>query len=164
MYQSYPGPGSAQEPEHTQPPNSVRNAVKLMYAGAAVEVLGVVVTLLTTSRLKSAILKAHPTYTASQLHNAEVAQATSLAVGAVIAIGLWLWMAWANGQGRNWARIVSAVLFGINTLDLLISFALVRAAANLIVGIVIWLIGLVAIILIFNKESAPYYGKQTSAE
>ena len=31
---------------------------------------------------------------------------------------LWLWMARANGQGRNWARIMSTVLFGLATLDL----------------------------------------------
>ena len=33
-------------------------------------------------------------------------------------IALWLWMARANGQGRNWARILSTVLFGLGTLEL----------------------------------------------
>jgi hypothetical protein len=163
MYQSYPAPGPAQEPPRIQPPHSVRNAVRLMYTGAALEVLALIVTLLTISSLKTAILKANPGYTAAQLHTAEVGRTVSLAIGAVIAIGLWLWMAWANGHGRNWARIVSAVFFGINTLDLVISIVLVHAAATMIVGIVIWLVGLAVVVLIFSKESSPFYRQQIMA-
>jgi hypothetical protein len=165
MYESYPvpGPEPEPEPERIQPPNSVRNAVKLMYAGAALEVVALIVALLTRSSFKSAILKAHPGYTAAQLNTAENGRVVSLAIGAVITIGLWLWMAWANGRGRNWARIVSAVLFGINTLDLIVSIAVVRAAATDIVGVVIWLVGLAAIVLLFRKESGPYFRPQASA-
>jgi hypothetical protein len=57
------------------------------------------------------------------------ASAAPLVAGALITIGLWLWMGWANGRGRSWARIVAAVLFGINTLDLLISLFALRAPA-----------------------------------
>jgi hypothetical protein len=121
-----------------------------------------IVALLTIGSLKSAIFRAHPGCTAAQLHTAEVNRTVPLAVGAVITIGLWLWMAWANGQGRSWARIVSAVFFGINTLDLVISFVLVHAVATMIVGVVIWLVGLAAIVLLFSKESGPYYRQQTS--
>jgi hypothetical protein len=32
---------------------------------------------------------------------------------------VWLWMARANGQGRNWARTLSTVLFGLATLELI---------------------------------------------
>jgi hypothetical protein len=71
-------------------------------------------------------------------------------------------MASANGHGRSWARIVSAVFFGINTLDLIISFILVRAAATTIVSVVIWLVGLTAIVLLFGRDSGPYYSQQTS--
>jgi hypothetical protein len=138
----------------------VRNAVKLMYAGAAIEVLAVIIALATAGSLKSAIFKAHPSYTLAQLHTAEVTRTASLVVGALITIALWLWMAWANGHGRNWARVVSAVFFGINTLDLLISFVLVHAIGSELVGVVIWLVGLGAIVLIFNKESAPFYHQQ----
>ena len=63
MYEPNPVPGP--EPERLQPPNSVRNAVKLMYAGAVLEVIALVVSLLTRSSFKSAILKAHPGYRAS---------------------------------------------------------------------------------------------------
>jgi hypothetical protein len=162
MYQSYPATGPAQQPARTQQPPSLRNAVRLMYLGAALEVIELIVALLTVSSLKAAILRADPSYTAAQLHNAEVASTVALVVGAVITIGLWLWMAWANGRGRRWARIVSAVFFGINTLDLAVSFARVHATATLILGILIWLAGLAAIVLLFRKESSSFYQQNTS--
>jgi hypothetical protein len=160
MYQPYPTPGPAQEPEQIRPPRSVLNAVKLMYAGAALEVIAVIIAVVTIGSLKSAILARHPAYTAAQLHSAEVARTVPLVIGGLIAIGLWLWMAWANGKGRSWARIVSAVFFGINTLDLLISLLQVHAVATLIIGVVIWLVGLGAIVLIFSKESGAFYNRQ----
>jgi uncharacterized RDD family membrane protein YckC len=160
MYQPYPTPGPAQEPEQIRPPRSVLKAVKLMYAGAALEVIAVIIAVVTIGSLKSAILARHPAYTAAQLHSAEVARTVPLVIGGLIAIGLWLWMAWANGKGRSWARIVSAVFFGINTLDLLISLLQVHAVATLIIGVVIWLVGLGAIVLIFSKESGAFYNRQ----
>jgi hypothetical protein len=162
MFEPYPTSGSAQEPGQVQAPRSVRNAVKLMYAGAALEVLGVIIAAVTIGSLKSAILARHPAYTAARLHGAEVARTVPLVIGGLIAIGLWLWMAWANGRGLSWARVVSAVFFGINTLDLLISLFVAHAVATLIIGVAIWLVGLGAIVLIFRKESGPFYNRQSA--
>ena len=163
MYESYPVTGPEPGPQRHQPPNSVRNAVRLMYVGAALEVIALIVALLTRDSFKSAILKAHPGYTPAHVHVVENDRAASLAIGAVITIGLWLWMAWANGRGHNWARIVSAVFFGINTVDLIISFAVVRAVPTSIADVVIWLVGLAAIVLLFRKESGPYFRPPVSA-
>jgi hypothetical protein len=160
MYQPYPTSGPVEEPQRIPPPRPVLTAVRLMYAGAVIEVVGVIIALVSRGSLKSSILSRHPAYTAAQLHTAESARTIPLIVGAVIAVGLWIWMAWANGRGRSWARIVSAVFFGISTLDLIVAAVLVRGAvASTIVGVVIWLIGLAVIILIFNKESRPFYSQ-----
>ncbi len=158
MYESYPS-SSPELPEQGRPeaPNSVRNAVRLMYAGAALSAIVVIVTLVSIGSLKANILAHYPHYTATQRHTAEVAAVVTSIIGGLIAIGLWLWMAWANGRGRNWARIVAAVFFGINTLDLLASFARVHAVGSLIVSVLVWLVGLGAIVFLFNKESAPYF-------
>jgi hypothetical protein len=163
MYEPYPssgGSGAELAPEPAQQPRSVRTAVRLMCLAAVVEVVALIVALLTRGSLKAAILRKHPHYTAAQLHTAETAQTTILIVGALIAVVLWLWMAWANNRGRNWARILSAVLFGIDTLDLLVSFATARGVGDLIVGLVLWLIGLAVIVLLFRKESAPFFARR----
>ena len=67
-------------------------------------------------------------------------------------------MAWANGRGLAWARIVSAVFFGIATADLAV--ALAREQRHGQPGPsawVAWAAGFGAIVLIFSKESRPFY-------
>ena len=158
MYQPYPEstgepPGSQRPPI----PNSVQTAVKLMYAGAALSLIELIVGLITIGSVRSAIRKAFPHYTASQLHSAEV---TSVVVGVVvglISIGLWVWMARANGAGHNYARITGTVFFGLNTLFLLLSLARPHASVGLIFNILVWLVGLGAVIMLWRKESAPYF-------
>jgi hypothetical protein len=165
MYEPYPSSGSlgasgaGLTPEPVQQPRSVRTAVRLMYLAAGLEAVAFVVALLTRGSLRAAILRRHPHYTATQLHHAENAQTVILVVGALIAVALWLWMAWANGRGHNWARVVAAVLFGISTLSLLVSFAAERGVGDRIIGIVLWLIGLAVIVLLFRKESAPFFAR-----
>ena len=160
MYQQYPVADAPQEPQRAQQPPSVRNAVRLMYAGAALEVIAAIVAVLTSGSLKSAILKNHPNYTAAQLHTAEVDRATIVIIGTLIGIGLWIWMAQANGRGLSWARVLSAVFFGISTLSLLLSLVAARTVGTLIIGVIIWLVGLAAIILLFSKESAPFFSQR----
>jgi len=161
-YQSYPATGPEPQVARIQQPPSLRTAVRLMYAGAALEVISLIVAVLTISSLKSAIMKADPNFTATQLHNTEVAGTAAVVVGAVITIGLWLWMAWANGRGRSWARVVATVFFAINTLDLIASFVRVHATATVIVAILIWLVGLAAIVFLFRRDSSAFYQQQKS--
>jgi hypothetical protein len=133
-----------------------------MYAGATLNAIAIIIALVTIGSLRSATAAKYPNYTAAQLHTAEVASVVLAIVAGLITIGLWLWMAWANGRGRRWARIVSAVFFGINTLDLLASFFQVHAAISLVFSVLVWLAGLGAIILIFSRESGPFYQRQSA--
>jgi hypothetical protein len=162
MYQPYPVADAPQEPQRAQQPPSVRNAVRLMYTGAALEVVAVIAAVLTRGSLRSTILKRHPFYTLAQVHTAEAARIAPLVVGALIAIGLWIWMAQANGRGLSWARTLSAVFFGISTLSLILSTLIAHAVGTLIIGVIIWLVGLAAIVLLYSKESAPFFSGRAS--
>ena len=157
MYQSYPTSGQPQQPQFQQPPSSVVNAVRLMYAGAALSGLEIVLSLVTISSLKAAIRANDPSLTATQLNTAEGIAVGFAVVLGLIGVGLWLWMAWANRKGRNWARIVASVFFGLNTLFAFLSLARPHASLGLIFTILVWLVGLGAIVLIWNKQSAPFY-------
>jgi hypothetical protein len=165
MYQPYPsGSQMPGQPQRPVAPAPVLMAVKLMYVGAGLSALVIVYALVTIGSLKSAILKAHPLYTTSQLNTAQTSAVVVAAVGGLITIGLWIWMARANGAGHKWARIVATVLFAINTLDLLITtvhskaVTVVEAHAGiqLTFGAVIWLAGLGAFILLWRGESSQY--------
>jgi hypothetical protein len=160
MYQSYPTSGQPPEPPRMQQPQTIQNAVKLMYAGAALSAVGLILNLVTIGSLKSAIRSADPNFTTSQVNSAETVAIAGAIVGGLIAIGLWLWMASANGKGKSWARIVATVLFAINTLDLVASVARPHAVLALIFSVLIWLVGLGATVLIWNRESSSFYNQQ----
>jgi hypothetical protein len=160
-YPSAPPPPPYQPGSAPVQPRSVKTAVRLMYAGAALDAIGVVLGLVTIGSLKKDIIKhSSKQLTATQIHGLEVFSIVGTVVIGAIAIGLWLWMAWANGKGRSWARVVSAVLFGIDTLSLLLSFTRANVAGALILGVLVWLAGLGAIFLIFSKESTPFFKQQ----
>ena len=160
MYQPYPG--ESRTPESTRPPipQSVTRAVQLMYAGAAASLIGIIIGLTTLSSTKSEIIKRYPNYTTTQVNNAEhVAIGAAIVVG-LIAVGLWLWMAQSNKAGKSWARIVSTVLFGLETLSVLAGAAsagVASGSAARFYGIVVWLIGLAAIILLYQRQSSEYF-------
>jgi len=158
MYQQYPASAPvSQEPARFGPPRSVFRAIQFMYAGAVAEVVALIVDLIFAGSLRSDIKKQNPHYTSLQLSHAEDARIAFLVIVTLVAAGLWLWMARANGKGRSWARTVSSVLFGVGLLDLVVQIATVDTPATLTFDWVIALIGLVAIVLLFRKESGPFY-------
>jgi hypothetical protein len=138
-----------------RPPRTVRNAVRLMYAGAALELAAFVALVVTAGSVKSAVLHSHPALWPTALVHLTIDE-----VAAPIAIGLWLWLAWANSRGYDWARLVFTAFFALTTLSLvggLAGHAAVYARADLIAGTALWLVALAAAVLIFSKKSAPYY-------
>ncbi len=154
----YPGRGRQVERPAGEPaPPAIATAVKLMQAGAALSVIGLVIGLATSGGLKSAIRKANPKLTAVQVsHGATFIVVTALITG-LIGAGLWLWMARANGRGKRWARILATVFFVISTLNTVTSFAQPAAVLNKILGVAVWLVGLGAIILLWRPEASAYY-------
>ena len=164
MYQPYPSAGQGPEPVRQGPPPSVVMAVRMMYAGAVVSAVSLIVGLATVGSLRSALHKSDPTLTSAQLHNLQtVVVAGSVAVG-LISIGLWVWMALMNKAGKSWARIVATVLFGLDTLFLLLGVVRAGAAASSLVSILIWLIGLGAVILLWRKDSGEYIAAQSAPQ
>jgi hypothetical protein len=167
-YQPYPtaGGGANQMAERPAQPQSIRTAVWLMWGGAALGVLGLIFTLAFLGRLKRAIYKAEvkanatrasngkAVLTAAQMHTAQNFVVTLVVVVLVIGVLLWVWMAMVNGRGRGWARIVASILFGLNTIYLI--FAASRATTTAIFVALSWLIGLVALIMLWRKESSDY--------
>ena len=66
-------------------------------------------------------------------------------------------MAMANKRGANWARIVATVFFAVDTLSLLAGFARPGALLSRLVGLLVWLIGLGAILLLWRRQSSEYF-------
>jgi hypothetical protein len=157
MYQPYPT--SAQMPDLQRPPApaSVRNAVRIMYVGAVASLVNAGVEVATRSTTKANLL--------ARFHNLAVnhpgALTRPLTFGAlasgVIGAILWVVLAQACKGGRNWARITGTVLFGISTIDLIGDVAFPFAVGVKIVVLVIWLLGLAAVVSLWQRSSGPYF-------
>jgi hypothetical protein len=157
MYQPYPSGGKPVEPDRPPAPPPVQNAVKLMYAGAAVSTVSLVISLADIGGTKAAIKKARPSLTPAQVSQVNTFVITLAIVSGVVGIALWLWMAKMNGEGRNWARVLSTVLFGLATLDLFGVLSQPATLVGLVFPVLTWLIGLGAVILLWRRESSAFF-------
>jgi hypothetical protein len=143
-------------------PRTVRAAVKLMLAGAAAELAALVTVLVTSGAVRAAVAARYP----AAEDSVTVHQVTML-VGAPVAIGMWLWLAWANGRGEDWARMVSGACFGLLTLAVLAQLsqhAATYAPAGMIAAAIVWAIGLVSVVLIFTPAAGRYYRPQPAQQ
>jgi hypothetical protein len=147
-------------------PPTARAAVRLMCAGAVLE-LGVLATVIVTEgNVRSAILARYPGLTAAQWHAVVLAHILPDEIFAPVAIGLWLWLAWAHSKGYYWARVVFSVIFGLSTLSLLAALsedAAIYAPADLVAGATKWIVQAAVVLLIFSKSSAPFYQPNPNA-
>jgi len=73
-------------------------------------------------------------------------------------------MAMMNKAGKSWARIAATVLFGLDTLLLLLGVARAGAAAGTLVSILTWLIGLGAVIYLWRKDASAYFNPQADQQ
>ena len=168
-YQPYPTGGGANQMgvgERPPQPKTLRNAVRLMLAGAALALIGVIITLVFSGKIKTSATnlaisanrtaaREHKTQlTAAQIHSLANAFVDFYVIALVISLLLWVLMAWANNRGSNWARIVGTILFGLNTL--LLIFDVGRVSIVLIFIALGWLIGLGAIVLLWNRQTTQY--------
>ena len=157
MVQPYPSSAKPVEPERPPAPPSVLNAVKLMYAGAAVSTVSLVISLVDISGTKTAIRKARPSLTAAQVNQLNTFIIALAVISGVLGVALWLWMSRANSQGRGWARILSTVLFGLATLDLFGVVSQPKTVLGLVFPLLTWLIGAGAVFFLWRPESSAFF-------
>lgn len=158
MYQQFPGGVQAPESSSANAPQSVLRAVRVMYVGLAASLLGIVVDMTTLSSTRTEILSRNPTFTTAQVNTAEHLEIGIFIASGLIGAALWLWMAQKCRAGRGWARVVSTVFFGIETLSLVIGTAAAQGGGlTRIYGLVVWVIGLIAVVLLWRRSSSDYF-------
>jgi len=167
MYQPYPSSGQPAGPLRPPAPAPVLTAVKLMYAGAAVStvelIIGLALIIVDTKAAARGRFLGH-SLIAPQLRPLII---TVWIVFSLVVIALWLWMARANGQGRNWARILSTVLFGLATLQLRGDFTQPVSHAGFgvtvlyyggtVLLVAAWLVGAAAVWLLWRPASSGFF-------
>jgi hypothetical protein len=146
------------------PPQSMVNAVKLMYVGAALAAASLVTTSATTPALKAAIRQQHPFLTQGALGAVITGTLTATIAGALISIVVWLAMARRTRRGRPGVRIMSMIFFGIDCLTVArtSSHGLVTGP-TWIIGVAEWGIGLAVIVFLWSRRSSAYFEQQRRA-
>jgi hypothetical protein len=136
-------------------------AVRLMYLGAVVELAAAITIVATIGDVRANVVARNPGLTDVEWHAVVAGQLRPQAVAAGIAVGFWLWMAWALGRGHRWARIAFVIFFGLNTFSLLDGLgrgSAVYARADLAVGLGLWIVELAAVALTFGHEDRGLSG------
>jgi hypothetical protein len=136
------------------PPSTptVRAAVRLMYAGVAVTTVSLIAAIISVALVGRGAASLR---VLGRSQPVLVAITVGIVIGLVL-IALWLWMAWANGQGRNWARILSTAVVGLAPLQLFGAHGIVQ----LIFAVLTWLIGAAAVWLLWRPASNAFFKSQ----
>lgn len=139
-------------------PNSILQAVRLMYLGAVISAIGIVIGFTQTDAVREAIEDGSP-----ELTDSEVDTFVNVAVGfavvvSLIGVGLWIWMAIMNGKGQSWARVVATVFGALNVGSTLIGLAQGgTTTVSLIANLVSVALAAVILFLLYRPESSRYY-------
>ncbi|MEV6224631.1 hypothetical protein AB0M13_23540 [Nocardia fluminea] len=143
-------------------PQSVQIAFYVMLAGAVVTLLGMAYSLTMLDETRSNALDASGgVLRGNELDLLVYASIGGALLSAVVTAGLWVWMAFVCRAGKNWGRITGTVFFGINALSYaagtVMAFVTSTAGITLVFSTVTLLIGLAAVILLWNRTSSPFF-------
>lgn len=150
-------------------PAPVLTAVRLMYAGAAVSAVCLIIAAAVAFGDVEAIARGRwlgYSLTVARLGQLRPLVVTVVIAGGLVVIALWLWMARATRRGRDWARILSTVLSGLATLQLAGGFRQPISGAemlNLLGVVLVWLPGLAAVWLLWRPASSAFFTPQDFA-
>lgn len=134
---------------------TVRAAVRLMYLGAVAEVAAAVIIAATTRDVQAATMRLAPARW-PEVHGILLRDQFAAPAAALV----WLWLAWAIGRGRDWARFLFMTFFCLDSVGILYALATngqAVAAADLLAGGLLWLIQLTALALLFSPPSGRYF-------
>jgi|HubBroStandDraft_6_1064221.scaffolds.fasta_scaffold157478_2 hypothetical protein len=143
--------GHPAEPLRPPAPAPVLTAARFMYGGAISSAALLIVALPFAGDVKGSVLGYRLTPTLLTI--------TLVTLAGLALIGLWLWMARATSQGRSWARILSTVLFGLATLELLSALEAIgkHGVAQAFFAGLTWLSGLGAVWMLWRPASRAFF-------
>jgi hypothetical protein len=156
----YPQPYRTGTPGPAVPlPASMVTAVRLMYAGAAYAVIWAIGVI----AVSASIVKHYPYVSASGDHR--LAGAITLAILLCAAdIALWLGIARACRRGSGGARVAGTVLFAVHTVGVLGVATSSQAGLGpaKVLTLIGWLIGLGAVLALWQRPSSAFITAQAS--
>src|SRR5215469_14914160 len=156
------------QPARARAPLPVRTAAWLMCLGAVLTLADAATVLMTLPGVRSAAVQ-DVDFAGGRWHIFMLTVIVPALASTPIVAGVWLWLAWANRRGYAWARPAFGVFFGVVTTGWLIVLAMgggrdatAYTWPGLLVTTALWLVGLVAMTLIFSQTANPYYQRRAA--
>ena|ERR1700691_15819 len=155
-------------PDDSAVPGPVRRAVRLMLAGGVLTAVVGVFLVIATIADKNALLDSN----GKKISNGEF---TSGVVGTLvmylILVVIWVLMARLNRAGYNWARIIASALAIISTID---AYSIINSLTGgetltvtaivfIVCTLALWVIGVLAVAMLWRSESGAYFKARAAA-
>jgi hypothetical protein len=157
------------QPPGARAPGPVRAASWLMCLGAVLTLADAATVLATLGGVRSAAIQ-DVDFTGGRWHIFMLTVIVPALASTPIVAGVWLWLAWANRRGYAWARFAFVAFFGILTIGWFFILgassgedAAPSTSRDLLATTALWLVGLVAMTLIFTQKAGPHYQRRAAA-
>lgn len=166
-YGSAPAAGYGSAPTPVSRPSTVQYAVYLMYAGAALGIISMILGFVLLDDVRQQVeeqLAASGQPVDQGLVDATVT--VGLVVGVVFGLvgaGLWIMNAVFCGRGANWSRILSTVFAGILVLTSLVTFFQPGSAVTKVLQLLTLLVGVAAVVLLWQRPSNLFFQQAGAA-
>lgn len=138
-------------------PAPVENAVRLMFARAALTALGLIALLATKSSLRDQLRKSNADVSADRLDSLTNTAITIGIVVGIIFIVLYVLLALQVRKGKNWARIVTWVLAALGVLGALAAFRQDSPPISRVLALLGGIIDLAIIVLLAQRPSSEFF-------
>ena len=147
-------------PTRAEVPAPVLNALRLMYTGLAATVLAIILSVVDIAHLGNLASQYH--YVNTDAYNHEQASIGLVVlfalIGGIIGVIIWILCAMAVRKGRQWGAVLGTVFFGLDCVGMLtIAFGTHDDPASKIMSVLVCVIGLVAVILLWQNQSRAFY-------
>ena len=158
--------GPSYQPASARAPRPVLAAAWVMCLGAALTLADAATVLMTLPGVRSAAVQ-DVDFSGGRWHIFMLTVIVPALASTPIVAGVWLWLAWANRRGNAWARPAFGVFLGLVTIGWLIVLAMgggrdatAYTWPSLLATTALWLVGLVAMTLIFTQRASPHYQRR----
>jgi len=151
------GQYGAPPPPAGPPPQPVVTAARLMFVGAGLGLINLIVVLASKSSLRDQIARKNPDFDAHQLDTAvNAAVAVGIVFGIIFTV-LYVLLALQVQKGKNWARIVTWILAALGVLGALASLAQTTTGGSRVLSLISGVLDVAIIILLAQKVSNAYF-------
>jgi hypothetical protein len=156
------------QPARARAPLPVRTAVWLMCLGAVLTLADAATVMVTLGGVRAAAVQ-DVDFAGGRWHIFVLTVIVPALASTPIVAGVWLWLAWANRRGYAWARFAFMALVGVLTIGWLFVLgasggegAAPSTSRDLLATTALWLVGLVAMTLIFSQKASAHYQRRAA--